>query len=111
MTRGSAPAAPDFSLAGRVAIVTGAGVGIGRATAQLFAHEGAAVTVADRNAETGSETVALIKAALFIARAATRQECRTIMQDVLDWLTGKAPEFTAIRRDIHAHPELGFDVH
>ncbi len=33
------------------------------------------------------------------------------MQDVLDWLTAAAPEFTAIRRDIHAHPELGFEVH
>ena len=47
-------------LKNKVAIVTGAGVGIGRATALLFAKEGASVTVADRNAETGHETVALI---------------------------------------------------
>jgi len=32
---------------GKVAIVTGAGSGIGRATARLMASEGAAVTVAD----------------------------------------------------------------
>ncbi len=50
-------------LAGKVAVITGAGVGIGRATALLFAKEGAAVTVADLNPTTGQETVALIEAA------------------------------------------------
>lgn len=33
------------------------------------------------------------------------------MQDALEWLRKAAPEFVAIRRDIHAHPELGFAVH
>ncbi|MCW3054077.1 MAG: short-chain dehydrogenase/reductase [Chthonomonadales bacterium] len=50
-------------LAGKVAVITGAGVGIGRATALLFAKEGAAVAVADLNPTTGQETVALIEAA------------------------------------------------
>lgn len=50
-------------LAGKVAVITGAGVGIGRATAQLFAKEGAAVAVADLNPTTGQETVRLIEAA------------------------------------------------
>lgn len=39
------------SIEGRVAIVTGAASGMGRATAHLFADEGAKVAVLDRNAE------------------------------------------------------------
>jgi dihydroanticapsin dehydrogenase len=40
----------------KVAVVTGGGAGIGRATCELFAEEGAAVVVAERNADTGRET-------------------------------------------------------
>lgn len=47
----------------KVAVVTGAGSGIGRASAELFAEEGARVAVADINVEGGRETVAAIEKA------------------------------------------------
>lgn len=45
----------------KVAIITGAGSGIGQATAILFAKEGAKVIIADRVAEGGEATVKEIK--------------------------------------------------
>jgi len=50
-------------LKGKVTIITGAGSGIGRGMAQLFAKEGATVVVADFSAEGGPETVRLIEEA------------------------------------------------
>ncbi|MGB6086796.1 SDR family NAD(P)-dependent oxidoreductase [Parvibaculum sp.] len=49
-------------LAGKRAIVTGAGSGIGRASALLFAREGAKVVAVDRVEDAVDETAALIRA-------------------------------------------------
>lgn len=48
---------------GQVALVTGASSGIGRATAQAFAAQGAKVVVASRSLDQSAETVRLIEAA------------------------------------------------
>jgi NAD(P)-dependent dehydrogenase (short-subunit alcohol dehydrogenase family) len=47
----------------KVALITGAGSGIGRQSALLFAREGAAVLVVDVNDAGGKETVAMVKQA------------------------------------------------
>lgn len=50
-----------MKLANKVAIITGSGSGIGRATALLFSKEGAKVVVVDCNKEKGEDTVNVIR--------------------------------------------------
>ncbi len=50
-------------VAGKVALVTGGGSGIGRQACLVFSREGAKVVVSDVMVEGGEETVSLIKQA------------------------------------------------
>lgn len=50
-------------LDGKIALITGAGSGIGRASALTFAREGAKVAVADKLVDGGQETVRMVEAA------------------------------------------------
>jgi NAD(P)-dependent dehydrogenase (short-subunit alcohol dehydrogenase family) len=50
-------------LAGKVALITGAGMGMGREAALLFAEHGARIIVADINREAAHETVELVQKA------------------------------------------------
>ncbi|WP_101759697.1 SDR family NAD(P)-dependent oxidoreductase [Oceanicoccus sp. KOV_DT_Chl] len=65
-------------LANKIALVTGSGMGIGRAIAIAYAREGASVVVADFNSDAGQETVALIQAqngnAIFVQSDVSKEE-------------------------------------
>ena len=49
------------NLEGKVAVVTGAGSGLGRASAVALARAGASVVVSDVNDEAGAETVTIAR--------------------------------------------------
>lgn len=48
-------------LEGKVAFITGGGAGIGRASALLFAQEGAQVVIAERDTAAGEQTAAIVE--------------------------------------------------
>ena len=75
----------DFD--GKVALVTGAASGIGRATALAFAGSGAAVVVADLDVAGGEETVALARAA---GGRAVFQRCDVASESDVAALVGRA---------------------
>ena len=101
---------------GKVALVTGAGSGIGRATAMTFASEGAAVVVADVNPEGGEETAGMVNGsggeALFVetdvskARDAEAMVAKAVeAYGRLDCAVNNAGIGTPVRARVHELPE------
>lgn len=76
-----------MKLDGRIAVITAAGSGMGRASALLFAREGAHVVVVDINEAAASETVALIReeggnASLQVRDAGSVEDMRALFEEV-----------------------------
>ena len=65
-------------LDGKVCVITGAGSGIGRASALLFAAEGARVVVADVDVDGAGETVAAIGRAAIAEQLDVTDEAQTV---------------------------------
>ncbi len=80
-------------LAGKRALITGGASGIGRATALLFAREGAAVSVVDLDEEGGRSVTRMIEEeggrAIFVRADVTRaSECRDAVERTVSSLGG-----------------------
>jgi NAD(P)-dependent dehydrogenase (short-subunit alcohol dehydrogenase family) len=81
------------SLKGSIALVTGAGSGMGRATAEIFGAEGAHVAVTDFNAGTAEATAEAIRKAGGSAQAwaldvSDADQVRTVVAAVADRFGG-----------------------
>jgi NAD(P)-dependent dehydrogenase (short-subunit alcohol dehydrogenase family) len=73
-------------LEGKLCVITGAGSGIGRAAAVLFAREGAQVVVADRDREAGEATCRELAGAVsFVETDVTEEDsCRSLARTAVD---------------------------
>jgi 3-oxoacyl-[acyl-carrier protein] reductase len=79
----------QMRLKGKVAIITGAGRGIGKATAETFAREGAKIVIADFDEESGNRVAEEIKAtgaeAIFIkVDVADNKSARSMVEKTID---------------------------
>ncbi|UCC31184.1 MAG: SDR family oxidoreductase [Phycisphaerales bacterium] len=79
---------PTGLVKGKITLVTGAASGIGRATATMFAHEGAAVAVADCNEESGKAVADAIiagggRAISVPCDVSQPRDCRAVVQQTV----------------------------
>jgi NAD(P)-dependent dehydrogenase (short-subunit alcohol dehydrogenase family) len=77
-----------MEIAGKAAVITGGGSGIGRTTAQSLAAEGAGVMIVDLDEKMGNESVELIrkaggKAAFRMADVTNAEQMRRVMEDTI----------------------------
>ena len=73
-----------MKLEGRVAIVTGAGQGIGRAIAQKLSEEGARVVVADKNEETAGKTASEIGGSVHVTDVSDQAQVGALVATTAD---------------------------
>ena len=74
------------ALEGRVAVITGGISGLGRASAERYAKEGAKVVIADVNAERGENNIVSVTGAVYDTE-------RSILKDVLTRLYDQRKEY------------------
>lgn len=107
-------------LDGKVAVITGAGRGIGQATAVLFAEEGAVVVINDIDEEPAKETLRMVeekggKGVVCVADVSNRKECDRLMATAAELGNGSIDilaNIAGITRDavIHKMPEEWWDL-
>lgn len=97
-----------IDLSGKVALVTGAGSGIGRASAMTLASVGARVVASDINAKSGAETVSLIESA---QGSATFIQCDisqdTAVQALVDSIVNQFGQLDCAHNNAGAEGRLG----